>query len=238
MRHDLYANGFAVAARELARRVDLRAIEWRHHGLGMLQGELAEDIRIHLFHPILRTIPEDSFRAVHDHRFDLLSCVVFGMLSDVPHDVTFEAGDLIDGREGVYRADDGLKLPPRWHLTTAWEIKHSKVQDGNDTTSLGIVAVRPRTEVTMMNGGVYSIPKKTFHTTRLHDFTMTVVNRSNFGDDPARVLGGKLAHRGAQWGDEKSAIERNTPRETINFVLDHALAAQQWLAAKQRGLKP
>jgi hypothetical protein len=62
-------------------------LTWRHHGLGMLQAELSETLRIHIWHPKLVS-PEMAWpRCVHDHRFDLESAVVIGAVRDVLPDV-------------------------------------------------------------------------------------------------------------------------------------------------------
>jgi hypothetical protein len=53
----------------------------------MLQAELSETLRIHIWHPKLVS-PEMAWpRCVHDHRFDLESAVVIGAVRDVLPDV-------------------------------------------------------------------------------------------------------------------------------------------------------
>lgn len=81
-----------------------RLLEWRHHGLGMLQAELSESLRIHVWHPTLVS-PDMSWpRCVHDHRFDLQSMVVVGAVRDVCPDVRFVKGcDLADLRVATGR---------------------------------------------------------------------------------------------------------------------------------------
>lgn len=91
-----------------------RIRNWRHHGLGMLQGEIDDLTRVHIWDPSLRTIPFEGYRDVHDHRFDLYSTILIGEIEDVRYHVVaaFEGeGD-----------------------TDAWEIKHAKIQkDAVDT---------------------------------------------------------------------------------------------------------
>jgi len=204
--------GYAAAARHLLLRLSFHRLEWRHHGLGMLQGELSEDLRVHLFHPMLRTIPKEGKRDVHDHRFTITSYIAYGSITDVPH--------------SVYLEKDWIGTPPEveafrgrnWTKEDAWEIKHSKVQDGNDCTPLGRAWVLRHEEMPRAKGEVYTIPRREWHTTIVNEFAITLVNRSEFDEGPARILGG--CH---------SAINRSTPKETIGYVVDCAIGAQRRL---------
>ena len=63
-----------------------RPLRWRHHGLGMLQAELSESLRVHVWHPSLVSPGMVWPRCVHDHRFDIGSVVVVGAVRDVRPD--------------------------------------------------------------------------------------------------------------------------------------------------------
>lgn len=170
-------------AHEIVRSTNLRDLKWRHHGLGMLQGEIDEQTRIHLWDPSLRTIPDEGFRDVHDHRFDLESTVIIGKVMDVRYMV---APTFID--EGQ---------------TDAWEIKHAKVQVAEDmrVVDTGAPGSSPNTRwiarvkvaelywAMYGAGEAYTIPRRTFHTTKVFGFAMTLVRRTGFDDRPARILG-------------------------------------------------
>ena len=213
---------FAATAHELIKHLDFGKISWRHHGLGMLQGELSEELRIHLWHPMLRTIPYEGKRDVHDHRFRIDSYIAYGSIVDVPHIVWFTKDTT--ATPGVrpsfpeFSERELYKLQPeqRWTLEDAWEIKHAKVQDGNDCKPLGKVWVWRGPEITRQQGQTYAIDRREFHTTVVTGFAITVVHRSEFDEQPARILGG--CH---------SAINRDTPCETIGYVVDMAVGAQK-----------
>jgi hypothetical protein len=169
---------FAAAARELVKRFDFsygsflaERVKWRHHGLGMLQAEFADDLRVHVWHPCLKRM--EGWRNVHDHRFDLVSAVVVGAVTDVPCHV-FE------------------KEPPefRTELVPCSEITHAKAQKPGElprpTSQVWAVLDEP---VGWSAGSVYTIARREFHTTRVSGLAITVVHRQNFDERPARVLG-------------------------------------------------
>lgn len=153
--------------------------EWRHHGLGMLQRELDDTTRIHVWHPSLRAPWTDGFRAVHDHRFDFASAVMVGSLDDVPYDVVKNVGEHYP--VGSWRACPETDL---------FEIAHAKLQMKGDTSKrhLGKVFVRKLLPRTRTEGDVYEVRRRLFHTTITNGLAVTVVSRSNFDDHPARVL--------------------------------------------------
>lgn len=217
---------FMTTAHQLVQQLDFGAMSWRHHGLGMLQSELSEELRIHLWHPMLRTIPHEGKRDVHDHRFRIDSYIAYGSIVDVPHIVWFtrDTAQVPGVRPSFPEIGDRelYKLQPQqqWTLEDAWEIKHAKVQDGDDCRSLGKAWVWRGPELVRQQGQVYAIDKREFHTTMVVEFAITVVHRSEFDDAPARILGG--CH---------SAINRDTPRETIGYVVDMAIGAQKEMLA-------
>lgn len=161
---------------------------WRHHGLGMLQRELDDSTRIHVWHPSLRVPWADGFRAVHDHRFDFASAVMSGSLDDVPHDVIQEGSKHYLTRSGgVLHPSEGWRGCPETEL---FEIAHAKLQMKGDTHKrhLGKVFVRKLPPRTRTAGDVYEVRRRLFHTTIAQRLAVTVVSRSNFDEHPARVL--------------------------------------------------
>ena len=200
-------SAFHEAARLLLLRVAqghraLQNLRWRQHGLGMLQAELSEALRVHVWHPRLRVLPVSSFepgssfREVHDHRFDLTSAVIVGEIIDVPFHL---------GSSSAAEYEDSPSCG--WRKTKCWEILHAKIQHGVDASGqstginhkfLGDVAVAlerqephwPR----YRQGDAYVIPRRKFHTTRLNPeaaggLAVTVVHRGNFDERSARILG-------------------------------------------------
>lgn len=180
-------NAYAAAAKVVLRTTDLYALKWRQHGLGMLQGEINEELRVHIWHPKLRTLPFEGFRDVHDHRFTLTSYVAVGQVVDIPFTVVMHD----DPRAVVYELSDE---DPEVEV---FEIVHAKEQEnvraGCSTATLvkplGKAWVRRGESYTAKTGTVYSVVKRDFHTTRIDGLAITVVHRSEFDGKLARVLG-------------------------------------------------
>lgn len=206
---------FAAAAREIVKTFDFSVgscargdVRWRHHGLGMIQAELADDLRVHVWHPILRTL--SGWRVVHDHRFDLTSAVVVGRITDIPYVVFDEEPDRVLHAE----------------LVPCFEIVHAKEQKPGDPVrkacDLWAVADAGR----MIGAGeVYTIERRQFHTTVASVvLAITVVHRDNFDDRPARVLGsGESGIVGPPWSLPTYDIV------DVHRVLDEAASAVRQL---------
>jgi hypothetical protein len=181
-----------ILAKHLVKRLHLDTMGWRHHGLGMLQAEVDHELRVHIWHPDLVRIPEGP-RRVHDHRFDIMSCIVVGSVTDVRYDVVIydEKNDLVD----VTFGGD----PTRMIKTECWEIQHAKEQKkpgagcstATDATLIGQCWTAPRDgETSILRAPrTYLIPRREFHTTVTTELAVTLVHRSNFDDRLARVLG-------------------------------------------------
>jgi hypothetical protein len=194
---------FYAAARAMLKAGGFHMINWRHHGLGMLQSEVTDDIRIHVWHPELRTIPTDSLRSVHDHRFDIMSAVLIGEIEDVPWQVS------------TLRAFQRTS-------TNMFAIKHAKIQDGvaDDVTPLGEVWAAARTVRRFQAGEVYTIDRRVFHQTIVHGLAVTVVYRSGFDNEPARVLGHADPAKPEPFGGHKpieSGIVRDHESRTLRL---------------------
>ena len=159
-------------------------LAWRHHGLGILQAELSESLRIHIWHPELVSPGMAWPRCVHDHRFDITSAVVFGEVRDVLPEV---------------REDGPTHSTGGWQRARVYEIEHAKNQDrmvseSGCSTAIsakflgGVVITRAYADTTYTTGSVYQIKRRVFHTTEIDALAITVIHRSNFDDKPARVL--------------------------------------------------
>jgi hypothetical protein len=186
---------FVEAARQIVRGIQWlhnpisgsfagHGLQWRHHGLGMLQAELSETLRIHVWHPKLVSEGMAWPRCVHDHRFDIHSAVVVGGVIDVP----------------CYVSLSGHRTPTEagWDNVNVYEIEHAKNQDrlvlekgcstATSAKKLAQGSVYQGEPVFHKAGGGYLIERRHFHTTRVDDLAITVVHRSNFDDRLARVL--------------------------------------------------
>jgi hypothetical protein len=162
-----------------------RTLTWRHHGLGMLQAELSETLRIHIWHPRLVSVGMAWPRCVHDHRFDITSAVVLGAVRDVVPDIR-------KGHEATHPSGG-------WQRAKMYEIEHAKNQDrmvlekGCSTATSAkflndVTLTRLYTDKTYAADSTYQIPRRVFHTTEINELALTVVHRSNFDDRLARVL--------------------------------------------------
>lgn len=192
-------SAFASAARQIMRRTELRGIfglRWRHHALGMLQGELSEDLRVHIWHPRLRDpfghlFHETPLRAVHDHRFTITSYIVAGQIVDVPYEVIAK-GPLTQPYEEMR---DVRTKSLVYTETDVYEIAHAKIQDqaardGKLAQVVGRVLVREKDSQRYTAGDVYTIKRRDFHTSTPVDLAVTIIHRGDFDDRPARVLAG------------------------------------------------
>jgi hypothetical protein len=212
---------FHEAAKLLLFRVTLGDLKWRQHGLGMIQAEISENLRVHIWHPKFRTLevsdfkPGSSFREVHDHRFDLTSAVIVGEIVDVPfHLQAWHSGHDLRGGEST----------SGWRKTKSWEIPHAKIQKTDGTTTpvfLTDVAIalensRETDWPHYKPGDAYFIKRRRFHTTRAQGLTVTVVHRGNFDDRLARVL-----------GTEEEASKSGIVPEDLNAKVLRAWAIQE-----------
>ncbi len=123
-------SAFVEAARQLVARVRFEDLKWRHHGLGMLQAELSDSLRVHIWHPKLRTPEMRGLRAVHDHRFSFESAVLVGAITDVPYDVRQHDGARLGGKPVplVDPPSAPLMGDGSWVETKCWQIKHAEIQ--------------------------------------------------------------------------------------------------------------
>lgn len=146
----------------------------------MLQAELSHELRVHVWHPKLVRMPAGKWRAVHDHRFAITSAVIVGKVIDVPHIVVID-----DGNPLRYASN------PTYERTEMWEIRHAKIQDRTpaDAAKVSECYVKALTPVVYEAGDVYQIRRRDFHTTIAPDCAVTLIHRSDFDKDHARVLG-------------------------------------------------
>ena len=185
--------------------------EWRHHGLGMLQAEIDDSLRVHVWHPDLVRMP-DTPRRVHDHRFNLESTVLVGEIFDEPWSMV--------GRGSG-------PTPFSYEATSVWEIRHAKEQidlrkrgcsTAGETVLLEEVWARAESVRTYTEGDTYRIARRDFHTTYVRDLAVTLVHRSEFDERLARILGSR---------EEMaiSGIQHDTSRSVINHYVEMARLA-------------
>jgi hypothetical protein len=158
-------------------------IEFRHHGIGVLQGYVWEnrnpEVRIHIWSPKLLKPGMDVSGDCHDHRFDMVSHVLVGTVvheSWVP--IESESGDhemmaLTHARAAADTAYHGPTTPLHGRFTV------------------------DRQQFVIRAGNSYTFPAKRFHRSPLEnpymagvpsELAVTCVEKHNQRDDPARLL--------------------------------------------------
>lgn len=167
---------------------------WTHHGLGMLQCKIDHETRVRLWHPLLVSDEMCGARGIHDHRFNLTSHVLYGRIVDEQYDV------VINPQE------------PSWwssrSVASAWAIPHKEIQTETDKHAERAVflgrAFYARDGITEHTSfSTYKIAARRWHTTVPVAPAITVVTRSSFDAEPARVLGNG---RSGQIGNTSPAL--------------------------------
>jgi hypothetical protein len=174
----IYLNHGSNALRALALSVFDR-IEWRHHGIGVLQGYAREgrapEVRLHIWSRKLLKPGMETSGDTHDHRFDMLSHVLCGA---VFHDEVFAERD---DEHGTHRM---------------MALTHARA--AADTGYHGPVHPLPgrycffSSRQKIVSGYSYEFPAKKFHRSPLPEsqteVAVTCVEKHNQGDYPARIL--------------------------------------------------
>lgn len=151
------------------------SVQWRHHGIGVLQGYVVEDcepeVRLHVWAPDLVKPGMDVSGDVHDHRFDLVSHVLCGQV----------------GHEEIIpeESDDG-----EWAML---QLTHARA--AKDTGYHGPTAPLPgrfharRSSFVIEAGNTYRFPAGRFHRSPvLPGVTVTCVEKHNQSSASARIL--------------------------------------------------
>lgn len=151
------------------------SLSWRHHGIGVLQGYIAEDtdpeIRLHIWHPDLIKSGMDKSGDIHDHRFDLVSHVLVGAV--VQDEIFAEPG------------------PGGDHTTLI--LTHARAAKDNayygPTVPTGERFFVRSNPIMVTEGHSYKFPARHFHRSPLTgQIAVSCVEKYNQSDIPARVL--------------------------------------------------
>jgi hypothetical protein len=151
------------------------SMSWRHHGIGVLQGYVAEDaaveVRLHVWARELLKPGMDVSGDIHDHRFDMVSHVLAG---DVAHEEIYPQ-----------QAGDGA-----WAMLSLTHARAAK-----DTGYHGPTRELPGRYNSRVAGFVFSAgtsyryPRGRFHRSPvLPGVAVTCVEKHNQSDEPARIL--------------------------------------------------
>lgn len=171
-----WANDAAPAMRALMLQL-MPMMQWRHHGIGVLQGYVSEDaepeVRVHVWSRRLLKPGMDVSGDAHDHRFDMISHVLCG---SVLHEELTPVSD-IDG-------DHRMLL-----LTHARAAAANKFHGPTEDIA-GAFRVE-RNLIEIRSGQSYSFPALHFHRSPLRagGVSVTVVEKHRQRDDVrARIL--------------------------------------------------
>lgn len=157
-------------------------IEWRHHGIGVLQGYLHEgdsETRLHVWHPSL-VIP--GFTAenglVHDHRFGFTSYVLHGAILN--EEYTFSRFDR------MYTDDEAWIMQPVKHARKAMAEDGSYHSPLHELTQYEHRIMR-KSSCWYSEGEQYRMSPRQFHLSRVNSMTVTVVMKHDVVDGPAVI---------------------------------------------------
>lgn len=174
----IYPNPALHAMRELVLSV-IDRVEFRHHGIGVLQGYVREhcdpEIRIHVWSRKLLKPGMDLSGDVHDHRFDMLSHVLHGSIEH-------------EEFQWFYDGNGSWRMMELTHARAAADTDYH----GPTTPLTGRVTIQ-RQRHTIDEGRSYRFPAQTFHRSpldrmRLDDVAVTCVEKHRQQDAKARLL--------------------------------------------------
>lgn len=152
-------------------------LQFRHHGIGVLQAYILEnpsyELRVHIWHPSLETPGISESGNIHDHRFDLISCVLLGSITHVEYDVC-------RWDEGAYRMHS--VVPARKAKVASGSYHMPREIDADRYDIIG-------REMTIIEGQSYRFPAQRFHKSISSQLAVTLVAKTNILQDvEARIL--------------------------------------------------
>jgi hypothetical protein len=149
-------------------------LEWRHHGIGVLQAYISEGEGVeHRLHIWSRSLLKSGINAsgdAHDHRFDMISHVLFGVVQN-------EEWELEESPRGTW---------------TTMTLVHARAA-GVDRkfhapmTSTGLRYVRTVCATRIPAGFLYRFPARQFHRSPVDEFAITWVEKHAQTAEPARI---------------------------------------------------
>lgn len=157
----------------------LHRLNWRRHGIGCLQAYLREgedhEVRVHIWHPSIVREGMVDHGDLHNHRFRMVSTVLFGEIEHTEADIT----DDVDGEWYVY------------HVVHARQDIGARYQHDSAPGSLGTnwrrVSVARRPGI-ISAGETYEFARGEFHHTRVDGLAVTIVTKLDQTNDRARIV--------------------------------------------------
>lgn len=150
-------------------------LNWRHHGIGVMQAYLEEGGSIeHRLHIWSRSLLKDGIDVsgnAHDHRFDMVSHVLFGAICNTEY-------ELVESASGTWTTMTLVHA----RAAGAENNYHAPMQP----TGKRYIAY-PRARI-IREGDKYHFPARHFHTSSVGGFTITWVEKYNQSEEPARIV--------------------------------------------------
>lgn len=151
------------------------SMSWRHHGIGVLQGYVCEnvepEVRLHVWAPELVKAGMDVSGDIHDHRFDMVSHVLSGAV----------------GHEEIFPSEDAGGDWRMLKLTHARAAKETAFH-GPTENLIGRFTVS-RASMVISEGHSYRFPRGKFHRSPvLPGVAVTCVEKHNQSTEAARIL--------------------------------------------------
>jgi len=164
----------AASAHELRATVarSMPHLQWRHHGIGVLQAYLVEDaskeVRVHVWHPSLVADGIESSGQIHNHRFHLRSTVLLG---EIEHE------------EFHLRPDEDAGDWQRWTVFHARDPR-------NQNRPAPVAGFYRAERITGVIGAAqtYLFSRGAFHRSRVADWCVSLVTKHDQRDEPAMIL--------------------------------------------------
>lgn len=160
---------------------DFKWINWRHHGIGCLQGYLKEggpaEVRVHIWSPRLLKPGIDVSGDIHDHRFDMTSYV---MLGRVRHEEIYVQPHAM-GAHAISVLETHARASSKGG---------SLVEAREEPESYTIVK---RDYFYINAGSAYTFPRRVFHRSPVgecypEEIAITLIEKSSQTEEPARLL--------------------------------------------------
>lgn len=155
------------------------SLKWRHNGLGLLQAYIregvADEMRVHVWHPSLRREGIEKSGLIHDHRFAITSQVLVGTIAQYEYDL----------------------FPSEFGYWVQHEVVHARAAMQDDKArkkAAGLLTLLPgRFDATILSrpvhaGQRYGYPKRAFHHSNVKGLAVTILTKSDQDEIPARIL--------------------------------------------------
>lgn len=153
-------------------------LNWRHHGIGVLQAYLHEgdtETRIHIWHPSLVLAGFDETNGlVHDHRFSFDSYVLLGAICNERFTLEPDpAGEWV--KYGVTNARKAMADYGSFHEPLGL------LNDSRYSAQ--------RQSIWYQAGEEYTMNAREFHSSRVNELTVTIVVKMGLVDGPSVIVG-------------------------------------------------